>query len=205
MVFVMYRHRGISLIKLVVGMAAVTGGAIFFANCLLAPLLHEAEVKEKMRASPDYMVFAENVVFEVQTNHEAAWRRYNGKVVSVTGVVKAVSGARVNPSVNLGGIQCHFEGTRHNANMLHIGSVASIRGMAAVTYNTLILNQCAVRADIKTERAFRDSRTPAPETPAPAPLTTRQIQQRNAQTEWNRSRAAGLQDGPTRFNLVRQR
>jgi tRNA_anti-like len=115
--------------------------------------------KDFLYAKPDYILTAGNLIYEYESNDSSANKKYNGKIVEVSGPVKKIEKDErdfytlvLGDSSSPSSVRCSMDTTHQSdAALLVIGSSAVVRG-ACTGFNKdemglgsdVILNRCAI-------------------------------------------------------------
>lgn len=211
---IMNKHGGFSLIKMVVGLALFTLAALMFADWLLTPGREQAAINERLRTGPDYTLFATDVIAEAATIEQTAAGRYNGKVLSVTGVVTAKSDSGdsfvvyLGPEVDARTVSCYFGSESRDSAHLWDGKVLTVRGVATVGMGNIYLKQCIVFDDKRMENELRAQIAAEQKAKEDAervvPMTTREVSQARQRALWRQSNRPGQINGPQNMRPITQ-
>ena len=195
-------NRGVSLVKIVVVLALVTGALMAFASMLLDPIRADADDKYNMKKRPALVTLARDVA------------PTNGIVVSVTGVVTAKYDTDSMTVVVLGAkdkgqsIPCYFNKRAKGVDRVRVDRVATVKGITKTSAGTTWLRRAELYTDISLKskvlaerKADKDAQNVKQE---PEPMSGREIARVRQQQLWNQANRPGQQNGPRQMNYVRQ-
>lgn len=206
-------HKGMSLVKVVVGIAVLVGSLMLFASWILAPIQERNEINAKMRGQPDYERYAAEIMHEISlTDNKTAYDLFDGRVISATGLVitktEAPQSARLGPEVNGKFVLCQFDPREDDGYKARLDRAVTVRGIARITAGNVRLTECIVVQDIRREKQINDAtdadRARAEANKVQAPPTTREIQRMRQQQMWNHANRPGQTNGPTYGRRITQ-
>lgn len=192
----MNRQKGISLIKVVMGIAVLTCAAMMFASWILAPIQSQSADRYKMTKRPEYATLARDVA------------PTNGFVVSVTGIVTAKYDTEGATIVVLGedpAVPCYFDKWSRDLKNISPGRVVTVKGITKTEVGTTWLRMAETHINTTLERqlmaeiqAGKEAQNVKPET------STRNVARTRQQQLWNQANRPGQRNGPTYRRRVTQ-
>ncbi|MFZ7115195.1 MAG: OB-fold protein [Bacteroidota bacterium] len=131
-------------IFLALGIIALAGAAYGF---YLFKKPHQSIMNEK----PDYSMISSEIISEFETNEDAANKKFNGKVIEVTGVISEKTKdeqGKLNITLqgaDIAGIGCVFEkAAQPKAAALAEGQEVKIKGVCTGILMDVVLVDCVV-------------------------------------------------------------
>ena len=113
-------------------------------------------------ASPDFRSKADDIIRQLRSNDSAAFKKMEGKIIEITGIIKDLSGSDQNVLILLGdqgsmeSVRCSMDSsTAIVPGTLRIGESVTIRGTCSgvdadeLLGTDLLMNRCVI---VKTKR-----------------------------------------------------